>query len=1003
MIKHSILVLFVLAVVIWTVNPAQAQQARAALGGVVVDPAGLVLPGVAVKALNEASGISRDTVTAATGRFVFNSLQPGTYSVTFVLTSFKTLLRTGVELRVGQEVTLDITLELGGVEETITVTAETPMVDIKSKELGAAVTAEAFATLPTQNRSFVMFAAFTPGVVPAPDTQSTASDSLYINGQDDNNNAFYVDGAENSDDVIGARAGAQTRTAIEAIQEFQILTSQFDAEFGRTQGGVLNAITKSGSNDFHGVGFYYFQDSDINSKNIFTERAGAENPDRHVNVLGGVLGGPILRDRAHFFVSYERITPNEGVTQTFETRPDLDYQTTEETLLRNYLIKGDVQVTHNNKFTVRILREYSPQFNQIIGNGNAEATLEASREEDDTDTSFITSFDSIVSDRGINTVRFSITREDVSFANPGFNNGGQTFDVQRGLTVSELRPSVLNGASEVAQSRVNQTYQFDDTFTLFVPDMSGDHNMKFGINYSYRTETFANSGTANGQFTFDTDQAYNPNILAFAPEFFELRVGGTSGDPEDPIPSNNTFGLFYQDDWTLSQNLTLNLGVRWDIEDIAHDNNNISPRIGLSWDPTGQGRTVVRAGYGRFYERMQLGDNVGWSGFFQDAVLLNGGVFTRFPDSGSDKDFFFNLAQANDVDDLQDLRDLMVGMLEAGGGDQLLNLFPTVDNPDRVSPHVDTFSVGVQHQIGDNISVGADYIHTENKDIRVAVSLNPWSTALGGRPNISILNSQRLENMGEILSSINAGEATYNALQFSARRRFRDSAIGRYSAQVSYTYADQSGNFRAGLGSGGAAVDESLRFQTRTETGYNFDTGEFIGETPQLNLDDPRNVDRPSPWHRDHNFVTGWTWLVPQTGIGGTVTEGLYFTGTFRYMSGDHYTLQQFDRGDNNERLLAPAGQYTANIDSDIALDVDFNGKQNGAKLPDFVRLDFSFRYGIPVHRDMVLTVIADIFNVTNRVNWGNAGSSFITSGAFLIPSQVFQPREYQFGLRFTF
>ena len=135
-------------------------------------------------------------------------------------------------------------------------------------------------------------------------------------------------------------------------------------------------------------------------------------------------------------------------------------------------------------------------------------------------------------------------------------------------------------------------------------------------------------------------------------------------------------------------------------------------------------------------------------------------------------------------------------MLEGAGGGQLLNLFPTVDNPDRVAPRVDTFSVRVQHEIVENVSLGADYIHTENKDIRVVVDLNQVSNALGGRPNISILNGERLEGMGSILSSVNAGESTYDALQFSLRRRFRDSAIGRYSARVSYTYADQSGNQR---------------------------------------------------------------------------------------------------------------------------------------------------------------------------------------------------------------
>ena len=109
----------------------------------------------------------------------------------------------------------------------------------------------------------------------------------------------------------GARAGAQTRTAIEAIQEFQILTSQFDAEFGRTMGGVLNAVTKSGTNEFRGSAFFYYQDSSLNAKNFFTERNNLEQPDFNYKSIGGVIGGPIVKDKAHFFVSYERNTPNE--------------------------------------------------------------------------------------------------------------------------------------------------------------------------------------------------------------------------------------------------------------------------------------------------------------------------------------------------------------------------------------------------------------------------------------------------------------------------------------------------------------------------------------------------------------------------------------------------------------------------------------------------------------------------------------------------------------------
>jgi hypothetical protein len=164
------------------------------------------------------------------------------------------------------------------------------------------------------------------------------------------------------------------------------------------------------------------------------------------------------------------------------------------------------------------------------------------REEDDTDTNFIASFDSIVSDQGFNNLRFSITREDVSFANPGFNEGGQTFETQRGLDVSELHPGVLDGASDVAQSRVNQSYQLDDTFSLFVPGMGGGHNMKFGVNYSYRTETFSNFGTAKDS-SFDTDQPWIRTTSRDLPRVLQSPGGGLSGDPAGCDSANDVYGL----------------------------------------------------------------------------------------------------------------------------------------------------------------------------------------------------------------------------------------------------------------------------------------------------------------------------------------------------------------------------------------------------------------------------------------------------------------------------
>ncbi|MEE8523421.1 MAG: carboxypeptidase regulatory-like domain-containing protein, partial [Thermoanaerobaculia bacterium] len=259
-------------------GPVAAQFANADLSGVVTDADGGSLPGVSVTATDEATGRVRTTVTAVNGTYAINGLRPGHYAVSYELDGFRTARRSDLQLRVGQDTRVNVTLQVGEVTDEILVTSAAPVVEITSKEIGGTLTAEEFEALPTQNRSALLFASLMPGVIPSPSTESTASDALFINGQDDNNNGFFIDGANNDDDVIGARAGAQARTPMEAIQEFQVLTTQFDAEFGRTLGGVLNAVTKSGGNQFRGSVFLFQQDSSLNDANFFIERNNLEEP-----------------------------------------------------------------------------------------------------------------------------------------------------------------------------------------------------------------------------------------------------------------------------------------------------------------------------------------------------------------------------------------------------------------------------------------------------------------------------------------------------------------------------------------------------------------------------------------------------------------------------------------------------------------------------------------------------------------------------------------------------
>jgi hypothetical protein len=978
---RSLTLLLIVASLLLLAPPALAQFANADLAGTVTDSDGAPLPGVTITATNTSTNRSRTTVSSANGTYAVNGLRPGLYDISFLLEGFQTVEREAVTLRVGQETRVNAELQVGTVEEEITVTSTAPVIETTSKEIGGTLTTEEFESLPTQNRSALLFASLFPGVVPAPSTESTASDALFVNGQDDNNNSFNFDGANNDDDVIGARAGAQARVPMEAIQEFQVLTTQFDAEFGRSMGGVFNAITKSGGNQFAGSVFHFIQDASYNNKNFFTIRNGLQQPETSYRSSGFTLGGPMVRDKAFFFVSYEDDLNEEGITQSFSSRPDLNFTTTENNDIDNTMLKVDYQPAQNHQLAARYLQEKSPQFNQIIGN----VTEAGAREEDDTDSSWVFSVDSVANPRSFNIFRVSFTKEDVSFANPGFNNNGQNFEAQRNQSPSEARPDFTDGASVVAQSRINRSTQVDDTFSYFLPEWKGEHEFRFGFQYSDREEIFTNFGTLNGQFNnFETDAPFNPNDIGTYPGAFTIRVlGGLTA----PIPKNKTLGVFVQDDWRLTDRLTLNLGVRYDDEDIT-DGAYIAPRLGFAWDPLGKGTTVVRGGYGRFYDRFQLGF---FSSFFLDAVDLSQGFLLRVPDSGQNQQFFFDLAQANGVATLTELRDLLVGLFE-GGATAPLNIFPTVDNPDRTQGYLDSLTLGVEHEVWPGISAGIDLIHNEARDIPLLVDLNPFSAAQGGRPNISILNGEQVD-MGSISTWVNAGENTYDAVQLSLQKR-----TGRWNGRISLTLANSEGNNQGGGGGTGVAY-----FQRRTETGYNFDTGEIIGQPLDLGFDDPRGQDIPVNWNRDTNLSISGQYRVPHTSWRDS--GGLTIAGLFRYMTGEPVTLLENSlRLDNNNRALLPSGTYDAGVDSDIAQNgTGFNGKIGGAQDPDFRRMDLSLRYLIPISDRFDLEVLSDIFNVFDTVNYSSIGGTRAGLSNFLVPQGALNPRQYQFGVKFRF
>ena len=573
------------------VGAAGAQQGTSEVRGRVLDATGASLPGVTVTVKNQNTGMFRETLSGDNGAFIASALVPGRYEVSAALQGFKTFKRGDLQLEVGRTATIDVTMEVGGMEETLTVTAGTPLVDVTSKEIGGNITTETLVQLPSVNGNFIGFIGLLPGIVPSISTESFGSDSISVNGQDPRNNNYTVDGGNNNDDVIGQRAGMQARTPIEAVQEFQVLTGQYDAEFGRTTGAVVNAVIKSGTNVIHGSAFGFFQDSSMTSKDFLAKQRDLAKADTSYQRWGGVIGGPILKDRMHYFASVERFAIDRANTIVFPTRPDLNDQQTTKDRVWNTIVRGDHQVSQQHTYNVRWLREQSPQLNQIVPNGTRlpdrpRRPRGIGRRPDAGDEPQL----GAVQHQGEHPARHLDARERHLRERVLHRERPRPDPVRSDARLPELHDQQDN----TGQFRINDGIAVDDTIAWFLPGKRGDHDIKVGLQYVYSGAQNENSGNLNGTFAFgQNDLDFDPANPRTYPDRFTIRVGGASRFYQKAT----YFSTFAQDKWRMTPRLTLSLGLRYDLEVIPLaetdnplvesypvDKNNFQPRLGVTYD-----------------------------------------------------------------------------------------------------------------------------------------------------------------------------------------------------------------------------------------------------------------------------------------------------------------------------------------------------------------------------------------------------------------------------------
>ena len=499
--------------------PAFSQGTVGSILGDVTDATGARLPGATVRLLNEGTGATREALTSEVGSYRFNGLQPVIYTVTVEFPGFTTVARPGVKVNAASDTKIDFALDVSATVETITVTEQAPLVETTENTIKTLIDTTKIRELPLKSRDFMDLALLSPGVVTdqASDARGTLTDSVSFGGMGERFKSMWLEGVDINDEVTGGgssiSSATRTQLAQEAVQEFQVMANSYSSEFGRSATGVINIVTKSGTNEFHGNAFYFRRDDAFDKPNAFTGVA----PPFKSQQWGGTIGGPIVEDKAHFFVSYERRSADQVAfvvipPQLVSFVNSLGYDTTADVpnpwRFHNLFTKGSV--TLSPEHTLNIVGVYD---NRLIENTTAGGNLSFdSGYEDDRNSHFITvSLSSLFGSNIVNDLRVNRSDQEL-FRDSRKNRPSLSF------------PSIRFGRDNT-QGRRQQNWILSNTTTWNV----GNHTVKFGGEANRVLGTYVSSANIPGTYSFSSDQPVDPNDPSTLPfrftQGFELRKG----------------------------------------------------------------------------------------------------------------------------------------------------------------------------------------------------------------------------------------------------------------------------------------------------------------------------------------------------------------------------------------------------------------------------------------------------------------------------------------------
>lgn len=775
--------------------PALGQAGRAEIRGTIVDTGGGVLPGVTVTAIERDTGAQRSATSDGEGRFVIPTLSPGTYSVRVELASFQTQLREGLQLSVGQELTLDFTLAPAGLAEEVTIRGDAPVVEVTTNRIGTNISNQEIDSLPSAARNQMALMQLVPGLTPSLDSGQSEGGQYNANGRETGSNVFLIDGLSNYSVRNGGGFGGQARLTLDSMSEFQVLTHQYGAEYGGSAGVVVNAVSRGGTNKLRGRGFYYLQDDKFNAQEHFAKLSGEEKPDSGSKIYGFNAGGPIVKNKAFWFFNLERTEQDQAVTLVFppEAAPlAVNFSDAGRIRALNTFIRGDYHFSPSHQLSVKYVRQRTYEA------GDEWVPLRSTRdnielEDDSGDKMFNASWTSVIGTRATNELRFGDVRQAVLTGPRAFFDG-QTFvgpgnRDQFDIGSNNQHPDYAAGPRPTYGIAEEELQQIEDVFTLTT---GGAHTFKAGFTYGRPAVEPAISGTDwIGTFTFLQNQPFDPAKPSTYPSRFQIRLGEIFFTVRDWI-----FSTYVQDKWQPTRNLTLNLGVRYERQDLVPQTSNaFAPRFGVAWDPIGDGRTVVRGGVGKFYETQLIG--VG-TALAQNAVISPAFVF----DTGEDRAALSGRIPTRHVclqptgsgglavisPACRAALEVVRNQVAAGG---FVNNQPTVDG-DRRLGYLWSYSVGIERQIYTDMSFSVDYVGNRGYDQTALVDINEPRLINGvlARPGVNgfdpsgalIPPQARGTTFRRVLQfqTLDALNSDYNALETSVDKRYSNNWSARH-------------------------------------------------------------------------------------------------------------------------------------------------------------------------------------------------------------------------------